>query len=377
MGVVFWAATAGGFQIAAEETQIAAEETRPVSDPAVAKLLASIRDRQKLPALWGGVVQGDRMVAAAVVGRRRHNHETPATLDDKLHLGSCTKAMTATLLAMLVEEGKLDWESTLGEVFAASKDRLHEDFRSVTLWQLATHTAGAAPNGQWWNLGKDLSTTEQRRALLESLFSKPPVHRPGSEFLYSNAGYAIAGLMAETVTSESWESLMKKRLFKPLGMSSAGFGAPGAKKQLDQPWGHRSVAGHWLAQQGDNAPALGPAGTVHASLGDWGKFISLHLAAARGSPRLLKRESFARLHTPPTGRDYAAGWGLLERPWGGGQVMTHSGSNTLWFAVVWMAPKRNFAVLAVTNAGGDEAAEACDKAASALIRHYLDGRSAR
>jgi CubicO group peptidase (beta-lactamase class C family) len=116
--------------------------------------------------------------------------------------------------------------------------------------------------------------------------------------------------------------------------------------------------------------AIGPAGIVHASVLDWAKFAALHLAGARGKAKLLKRESFRRLQTPPGGADYAMGWIVTRREWGG-HVLTHAGSNTMWYAVVWMAPEKDFAVLVACNQGGDPAAKACDEAAWELIRDHL------
>src|SRR5687768_14537716 len=153
---------------------------------------------------------------------------------------------------------------------------MHEDFRGVTLQQLLTHRAGLPANGDWWMLGKG-TTTQQRRVLAKNVLKEAPLHEPGTKYEYSNVGYAIAGLMAEQATSKSWEELMQKGLFEPLGMKSAGFGPPGAKGKVNQPWGHAMNGGELVATQFDNAAALGPAGTVHASLADWGKFIALHL----------------------------------------------------------------------------------------------------
>jgi hypothetical protein len=106
-------------------------------------------------------------------------------------------------------------------------------------------------------------------------------------------------------------------------------------------------------------------------VGDWAKFVIAHLQGARGESGLLKPETVETLHTPAFGGEYAAGWLVTERPWGGGQVLTHAGSNTMNFAVVWMAPIRNFAVLVATNQGGDVVPQACDEAAGMLIEKYL------
>jgi CubicO group peptidase (beta-lactamase class C family) len=80
----------------------------------------------------------------------------------------------------------------------------------------------------------------------------------------------------------------------------------------------------------------------------------------------------------PDGADnrYAMGWGVAERDWAGGRVLTHTGSNTMWFAVTWIAPEKDFAVLVCCNAAGEKATKACDRAASALIQDEL-GRERR
>jgi hypothetical protein len=71
------------------------------------------------------------------------------------------------------------------------------------------------------------------------------------------------------------------------------------------------------------------------------------------------------------GTTYAMGWLVLDRPWGGGRVLMHNGSNTMWYCVVWMAPEKDFAALIATNQGGDRAARACDEAATLLVRKVL------
>jgi len=157
-------------------------------------------------------------------------------------------------------------------------------------------------------------------------------------------------------------------------MTSAGFGPPGKPDSLDEPWGHNE-AGQPVTPgpTGDNPPAIGPAGTVHCSVLDWANFAALHLGAQRGQPHLLKAETFAKLHTPVMGRnpgepDYALGWTVAARPWTGGSALMHSGTNTAWYAIIWIAPKRNLAVLVACNQGGKVAQQACDDAVWKLVQ---------
>ena len=83
---------------------------------------------------------------------------------------------------------------------------------------------------------------------------------------------SIAGAMLEKLTGTPWETLMTNRLFRPLRMSSAGFGPPGTLGQVDEPWGHIRTFGRNRPDQDDNPPAIGPAGTVHCSLDDLARY---------------------------------------------------------------------------------------------------------
>jgi CubicO group peptidase (beta-lactamase class C family) len=207
------------------------------------------------------------------------------------------------------------------------------------------------------------------------ILSQEPEARPGTKYIYSNAGYSIAGAMAEQVMKTPWETLMKEILFKPLGMTTAGFGAMGTPGKIDQPWQHKMNDDKLIAVEpgrlSDNPPVLGPGGTVHCSIEDWAKFIAFHLKGPKGEVGLLKSETFELLHSPAFGGDYAPGWKVTKRDWAPGMVLTHSGSNTMSYAVVWMAPERDFAVMVVSNQGGGDVEKACDEACRMLIKEFL------
>ena len=340
-------------------------------------LLAPIRERNELPGLLGAIVQGRTVVAIGAVGLRKLGTAEPLTVNDTVHVGSCTKAMTATLLGKLVEAKTLSWSSTLLEVFPEYRESIHPDYQAVTLDQLLSHRAGLPRDVSWRDFGPQLPTASQRRKLLRHVCAKPPEAKPGSKHSYSNVGYVIAGLMAEQRTGVPWEDLITDELFRPLGMSSAGFGAPGTFDAVSQPWGHRLENGRLEPEYSDNVPALGPAGTVHCTLTDWARFVALHLQGARPNARFLAAATFAKMHTPPADQDYAYGWEVVNRNWAGGKALTHKGTNRLWYSTGWIAPGRNFAVLTATNCGGDAGAKGCDEAAVALIGHYREAYAPR
>lgn len=347
--------------------------------------LDRVRETEKVPALAAAAVVDGQLVDIAAVGCRSLNDETLVTTDDKWHIGSCTKPMTATLAGILIERGKMDWRTTIGDVL--DKYSMRDEWRGVTLEQLLSNYGGVNNCAITQILGNSIngsmSPFEQRSQIVKELLMLTPHSVPGKRFLYSNNGYAIAGHMLEVIAHNDWEQLITTLLFQPLDMKSAGFGAPGSKARLDQPRGHRhekSAAGRkpaWTLQPvqpgpgADNPPAIGPGATVHCSIHDLAKFASLHAGTASGarkvSTNVIHDETRQRLHKPFGRKGYALGWFVVPRPWGKGSVLNHNGSNLLWYTAMWVAPQTGAVFVAATNAGGNNAFRACDAAIWRLI----------
>lgn len=352
---------------------------RPAAgDPAVTNLLVAIQQKHSVPAISAAIVTSQGLTTVGVAGVRKRGADAAATLDDLWHLGSDTKAMTATLVAKLVEQKKLKWETTVAEVFPELAEKFHPDFRGVTLLHLLAHRSGLRPNLDLGKYRGDDVRSERLRAVREELARKPS-HAPGSHYEYSNLGYIIAGAVVERITGQSWEAAIRAEVFEPLKMTSVGFGGTGTPGQIDQPWPH-TANGKPMPQNGsamDNPPVMGPAGRVHCTIQDWAKFIQDQLRGARGEPALLSAASYQKLHTPPFGGEYALGWLVVQRDWAGGLALNHGGDNTMNFANVWLAPQRDFALLACVNQSGDKGFQASDAAVGALIQLHQSRRSTK
>ena len=379
------------------------------------------------------VLRGERIIAQGVAGVRKRGTAERITLDDRFHLGSCTKAMTATLVAMLVEEGKLNWTTTLGEVFADTVKPMHPAWEKVTLRQVLAHRSGLrldpdglarvfnllflAPYASLRSLPQSMRSPEetlpqQRREIARQALSRPPGIPAGTKYWYSNVGYTLAGAVLEHLTGRPWEDLMRERLFQPLGISTGGFGPPGAAGKTDQPWGHSSVFGKPL-DPGSPAAELplfySPAGLVHITITDWAKFIGLHLRGDPANPHrqaaLLKLDTFAELHAVAPATTYSKGWVMRgvtflatgdaapavtyragwfistaswakgTRPGDTGRRLWHGGSNGRWNCGVFIAPEIDFAVLVACNRGLDIAVWKTRQAAKALIRTFAPKRT--
>lgn len=177
---------------------------------------------------------------------------------------------------------------------------------------------------------------------------------PRGRFNYSNTGFLVAAAAAEHATGLAYETLMRREVFAPLGMTGAAFGPtrPG------QPLGHeggRPLSG----PRADNPPMFSPAGGIAMPLADWARFVIDQTRGAHGRGRLLSREGYALLQTPVAGDDERRNgldWGVREQPFG--TLLMHSGSNGYWFALVAFSPDADRGVLVAANAAEDAGADA-------------------
>ena len=343
----------------------------PASDTPVARVLL----KHRVPALGGMVVTPDGVELLEVAGVRRAGSAEAATVDDRWHLGSNGKAMTAVLFARLVQRGKASWEARLADVWPQAKH--HQAWSDVTVVECLQHRAGVADAtliaGDWLARAHRDSrpVTVQRREAAAVVLGKKPGGRRGT-FAYANANYVLVGAAIEQIMGASWEDLMRSDVFAPLGITSGGFGAPTGAN----PWGHSrtrlglgGLGAVDPAGLADNPPVLGPAGTIHMRLRDYATFLRLFMGTAG---EVLTAESVRRLTTPPesTDRSYAMGWiTFVSRPWAQGQVLAHEGSNTLWHAFTAVGPVRRRAVVAVCNAAAGGGAEAAQALALELTKH--------
>ena len=326
-------------------------------------------------ALAGAVVTRDGLVWAGARGVRRFGGDEPVTVDDRWHLGSNTKAMTAAIFARLVEQGRARWGMPLAEAFPGVD--IHPAWRNTTLDDFMHHRAGLLDEpvmGRNWLMtarADPRSLPEQRAVIAAQALGSPPGGTPGA-FVYGNANYVLVGAAIETLTGGSWEEAMRAELFEPLGLASAGFGAPAAAPQgAGNAWGHRGAGDQRTPippdhPGADNPAALGPAGMVHMDLADYGRFLAAMMGAR---PDWLGPDSRFRLTTPPEGGPpaYACGWAVGMQPWAGTddpvRVLGHNGSNTMWYCSVLAAPEPGVAFVAVSNEGA-----AGERACQVLLR---------
>ena len=345
------------------------------------QLLDSLRVALDLPALAGAVVTADGIEGAAA-GARRAGGPLNVTAEDRFHLGSNTKAMTATLLATFIDDGRISWTTTLAEAFPELSASMRAEYRTVTLREVLAHVGGIVRDFAPTAIGGG-TPAQQRAAAIAWALAQPPAASRGT-YSYSNAGFVLAGALAERLAGRDYETLLLERVMQPLGVTTLGFGAMGTPGGTDQPWQHVvGASGQRSAvppgPMADNPPVYSPSGRVHMSIGDWGRYVQWTLAAGAGAPQtLLRAETAATLFVgvAPAGGTArtALGWIVVDRAWAGGQALTHAGSNGMNYSVAWLAPAQGFGVIVATNQAGGDTDLRLDAVVGRLIERRQTGR---
>jgi CubicO group peptidase (beta-lactamase class C family) len=338
--------------------------------------------KYELPALAAAAVKDGKVIAAGAVGTRRAGAEVPVTIDDRFHLGSNTKAMTALLAVTLVEEGKLRWDSTVAEVFPELAKEMDPWLRDVTLVQLLSHTSGIPGDTKTFEelIGKamlqDGNLDEMRYWLVKQGVKLPLASEPGKNFAYANLGYTLVGAIIERAGGKTWDELIRERLFTPLGLKTAGLGPQAALGRIDAPLGHEVIDGKTKAflagPSGDNSLVIGPAGIAHMSVLDFARWAGWNAGEGKRGPKLVRPETLKKLHTmvvsmpeikdappgTPSHGKYGLGWGEFPVEWALEPLLYHGGSNRRNLAHIWVDAKNDFALVLVTNIAGKKAEQA-------------------
>jgi len=335
------------------------------------RFLSDIAQHYGIPAVAAATITLDGIQSQAAAGVRDASRSEPVDVSDVFFLASCTKPLTATLVAVLIQDHVLEWDTRPVDVLAGLEDVIHPRFRGITVKQLLSHTAGVGSftsDREFFGVadvvpGLQGTTVEQRRAFAVWNLRRPPVVVPGT-YLYSNAGYVIAAAMIEEITGTSWESLMKQRVFEPLGLPSACIGTPQAADAA-APARHalRDSTGMPVPLGVDERatpPVLYPACGVWMSVTDFARFTLFHYRGLNGRDGLLPAAAVEYLHRPvaavSTAQAYGLGWEVFTL----GEIVfsSHVGSEGSTYAGVVVGRRRGAKVV-VANMGDQRAAAAC------------------
>lgn len=276
-------------------------------------------------------------------GKADKAHNTSVNPNTMFQFGSMSKTITAWAIMTLVEEGKIDLDAPVNKYLKSWKLESAEfDPAEVTVRRVLHHAAGlSVPSVSGSDAGTKLpSLVEELNGTGPSKSAVKIIEKPGLKFNYSGGGYALLQLLIEDVTGTSFKNYVSKKIFKPLGMTTANF-QPDQKTLLKTatPYNKEGVALPYRWYSAESAAGL------YATVDDYAKFVVAHCTANKIlKPQTLESMFQGDAATPR----YGLGYELLPKLTGN-PIVSHSGSNLGWKANFILFPTEGIGIVVATN----------------------------
>jgi len=292
----------------------------------------------RTPGLAIVVVKDGQVLFSKGYGVRELGKPEPVDTHTLFAIGSTTKAMTAALAAMLVEEGKLAWNDPVIKHLPWFQTADPYVTRELTVRDLLTHRGGFGNADYLW-----YGQTTPPREIFDRLRLLAPAYSMRSSFVYQNVMYAVAGAVIEAAGGQPWEQMMRSRIFAPLGMTESIATAATLDAQPNVAKPHDIVGGQLRVIQNASVDGAAPAGSVWSSVHDMSKWMQMLLDGGKVGDKVLllpatvtelfkpqaivPREGFYPIttrFTKPNWTTYGMGW--FQQDYRGRAVDMHTGS---------------------------------------------------
>lgn len=299
--------------------------------------------------------------------------------NDKYNIGSCTKAITSLLAARVIKKGKIDYTTTVAEVFHEFKDDIHSYYWDKTIYDLLSHKAGIhafvekPEYDQIPSYVKKAMLDDRRLQFVKYVLQLPPTENDKNEFCYSNAGYTLAAVMLERVEGKSWEEMIQNEVFYPLGLQT-WFGWPHSysKNQTKghlNPFEYDKTKANKLIQFPDSSDFevkfVEPAGNLTLAIKEHGVVLQEILRGIDGKGILLSKNEYEKLLF--SNDSYVNGWYQVvvqgRHYWG------HEGSNGPFYARAILCGDKKYGLVILTNAGDKKTISGIQR-----ITDYIDNK---
>jgi CubicO group peptidase (beta-lactamase class C family) len=337
----------------------------------------------QVPGVAVAIVKDGRVVLARGYGVRRVGDTTSVDARTRFGIASNTKAFTATALALLVEEGKVEWDAPVIRYlpwFALSDPYVTSQ---LTVRDLLVHRSGlglGAGDLLWWP-----ASTYDRKEIARRLRFIPLATSFRSAYAYDNVLYGVAGEVIEAVSGQTWEQFVQTRLIDRLGMTHTTLLHSDAAQEGNVAATHALVDGAARVTPPMVSDNTNPAGGINTGAEDIAKWLIVQLDSGRlaDGTRLFTqrtaRELWSivtpiRFGTSPTELAPAQpqflgyGLGFVIRDYRGRKIVTHTGGLPGYVSRVTLVPSLKLGIAVLTNA---ESGEAFDAITHRALDHYL------
>jgi CubicO group peptidase (beta-lactamase class C family) len=338
----------------------------------------------QVPGAAVAIVKGDEVIYLKGHGIRQVGGDQPVTPDTVFAIASTTKAFTATAAALLVDDGKLKWDDPVRKHLPTFQlaDPLASE--QVTIRDLLCHRTGLGRHDLLW-IGSPWGREELLRRISQVKLSQPF----RSAYQYQNLMYLAAGQTVGAASRSSWEEVLQKRIFDPLGMTGANFSTTVAERSADHARPHRkNREGKTEAIAWRNLDNIGPAGAINARVRDLSKWVRFQLGDGTWEgKRLLSAANLKETHTPqmvirlegamktmnPDTTQLAYGLGWFIQDYRGQLLVSHTGGLEGFRSRVVLVPRAKFGIVLLMNSGVGASTSSMHLAVSNNLLDHLLG----
>jgi CubicO group peptidase (beta-lactamase class C family) len=327
----------------------------------------------QMPGCAVAVVKDGEVIHAKGYGLRDVEHNLPVTENTLFAIGSCTKAFTATCLGMLVDEGKLEWDTPVRDYMPDFHLFDPVATERMTPRDLLCHRSGLPRHDLLW-----FANTYTREELYKRLRHLEPSKDFRAAWQYQNLMYVTAGVLVERITGTSWEDFVRQRIFAPLGMQTSTLSVTDSQRASDYAHPYHEKEDQVKEIPFHNIDAIGPAGCINSSVSEMAHWLLLNLSGGKfGDKQLISEATLKEIHTPqmvmPSGNpednelgypSYGLGWFI--NTYRGHLFVRHGGGIDGFASLTTLLPEQKAGIVILTNRDAGEM--------SALATFYCQDR---
>jgi CubicO group peptidase (beta-lactamase class C family) len=336
--------------------QTATKEKVAAALPRLREFARQIVDKRLVPGLSVAVVYRDEIVLLDGFGVREIGKPAAVGADTVFQLASVSKPLSATVVAGLVSDGKVSWDSRIRDIDPGFTLQDELAAANVTIRDLFAHRSGLPGH-----VGDDIELLGFTQGeILQRLRLAKPAYSFRNGYSYSNFGLTEGAVAAARFSGRSWEETCEEKLYKPLGMNSTSSRYRDFMSQANRAALHVRVDGEWASFTRRNADAQAPAGGASSTAGDMAQWLRLLLADGQHEGRqVIAKDALQQTHVPASVRGvdpktgaaafYALGWNVDYREHG--VEWSHAGAFSAGArTLVHLIPGEQLGIVVLSNA---------------------------
>ncbi len=328
---------------------------------ALAEWLPGKMEEWFVPGMGVSIVKDGEVIFSGGFGVRDREQGLPVTENTIFAIGSSSKAFAAASVALMVDDGKLEWDKPVRDYLPTFK--LKDTFAAERMSprDLLCHRSGLPRHDLMW-----YNSTRTREQMFDRLQYLEPSRDFRTHWQYQNLMYMTAGYLAGKMAGTSWEDVVRTRIFQPLGMNTANFSVDDSQKQADFALPYQEKDGQVKKMEFRNITEIGPAGSINASAKEMAQWVLLQLNKGKhGDQQIISEANLRQLHSPqmvindPMWSElfqadvvcYGLGWFI--HPYRGDTMIQHGGNIDGFSALVSFIPSQNIGIVTLTNLNGN------------------------